>query len=184
MTAPRAGWQQQLLQFWFHKLDNKQRFARDEAVDRVIRRRFAPRLRWFGQQPSSTFLRDAQTARAAIILFDQVPRNSFRDDPRAFAFDRKARAITHGALSRGWLSALAREERQFLLMPLMHSEAIADQRESVRQFTRLGDASTRRFALAHWRMIARFGRFPHRNALLARASSPAETRAVAAGNHW
>lgn len=184
MTATRAGWQQQLLHFWFHKLDNRQRFVRDEAVDRVIRRRFALRLCFFQNRPAGAFLRDAQTARAAIILFDQVPRNSFRDDPRAFAFDRKARAITLGALSRGWLAGLGREERQFLLMPLMHSEAIADQRESVRQFTRLGDASTRRFALAHWRMIARFGRFPHRNALLGRVSSPAEARAVAAGNHW
>ena len=78
----------------------------------------------------------------------------------------------------------AKAERQFLYMPLMHSERIADERLSLRLFAALGDASTLAFARSHARMIARFGRFPHRNAVLGRRSTAAERRAVEAGNAW
>lgn len=175
---------QDLLHFWFHRMTAAQRFARNDAIDRELERRFAPLLTALAGQPIEAFLGDADTARAAILLFDQVPRNVFRDSARAFAFDTKARAITRGALRRGLDRGLPREARQFLLMPLMHSERITDQRESVVRFTALQSAFIRSFALAHYRMVARFGRFPHRNAVLGRRSSPAEARAVAAGNHW
>lgn len=184
MAAASRAWARDLLHLWFHRLRPQQRFARNDAVDRMLAQRYAPLLRALARRPEADFLRDPLTARAAILLFDQVPRNAFRDGGRAFAFDEKARAITQGALRRGWDRGLTREERQFLLMPLMHSERIADQRESVARFTRLGSAFIRRFALAHYRMVARFGRFPHRNAVLGRRSTPAERRAVAAGNHW
>ena len=72
----------------------------------------------------------------------------------------------------------------FFYMPLMHSEAIADQRRALQLFTDLGDNSIIRFARAHFRMIARFGRFPHRNGLLGRTSTAAELHAIAAGNAW
>lgn len=184
MAATVRPWAQALLHFWFHELTAAQRFARDDAVDAAIRRRFVPVLMALGRRPLAEFLRDPDTARAAILLFDQVPRNAFRGSPRAFAFDAKARGLTHGALRRGWERGLSREARQFLLMPLMHSEALPDQRESVVRFTRLGSAFIRSFALDHYRMVARFGRFPHRNAVLGRASTPAEERAVAAGHSW
>ncbi|WP_338466901.1 DUF924 family protein [Novosphingobium sp. ZN18A2] len=184
MTAATRFWARDILHFWFAKLRPQQRFARDDAVDALLRRHFAPLLPGLSHQPVSGFLSDPLTARAAILLFDQVPRNVFRDDPRAFAFDPLARAITHGAIARGFDKGLALEQRQFLYMPLMHSEHIADQRESVRRFTSLGSAYVTGFARAHYRMVARFGRFPHRNAVLGRASTPAEKRAVAAGNHW
>lgn len=184
MTAARAGWPQQLLHFWFHHLTPSQRFARDEAVDAEIVRRFVPVLLAMAGQPSARFLGNPDSARAAILLFDQVPRNAFRASPRAFAFDARAAAIARGAIRKGWLRGLSVEQRQFLLMPLMHSERIADQRESLRRFTALGSPTIRSFALAHYRMVARFGRFPHRNAVLGRRSTAAEQRAVAAGNHW
>ena len=79
---------------------------------------------------------------------------------------------------------MTRTQRQFLLLPLMHSEDIADQRRSVRYFAANGDAGRKGFARSHYRMVARFGRFPHRNAVLGRRSSPAEARAVASGNAW
>lgn len=135
-------------------------------------------------RPAAEFLKDARTAQASILLFDQVPRNVFRGSARAFAHDAKARAITRGALRRGWLTGLSRDAGQFMLMPLMHSEAIADQRDSCALFSAHGSRRNRSFALAHWRMIARFGRFPHRNAQLGRTSTPAELRALAAGNSW
>ena len=136
------------------------------------------------RQPVQRFLSGPVEARAAILLFDQVPRNAFRNSPLAFAFDTKAAAIARAAVPSGWLRGLSVEQRQFLLMPLMHSERIADQRESMRRFTALGSPAIRSFALAHYRMVARFGRFPHRNAVLGRRSTRAEQRAIAAGNHW
>lgn len=121
-------------------------------------------------------------ALAAVLLFDQVPRNIFRSDPRAFASDGLAQAITGHAIARGWDKLLGRRQRQFLLMPLMHSEDIRCQRLSLAKFTELG--SSRAYARSHYRMIARFGRFPHRNDTLGRNSTDAEKRAVASGFSW
>ncbi len=177
-------WAAELLHFWFHRLRPAQRFARDDRVDAALRRRFARDLAALRRRPAREFLGDPLTARAAILLFDQVPRNLFRQDPRAFATDPLARAITHGALRRGWARGLSKAERQFLAMPLMHSEHLADQRLSLRIYADLDDAFVLSFARSHYRMIARFGRFPHRNAVLGRAGTPAERRAVAAGNAW
>lgn len=184
MTAARQAWAADLLHFWFHKLRPPQWFARDDAVDRQLRRRFAPLLVGLSRQPLRKFLADPLTARAAVLLFDQVPRNSFRGEARAFATDHLAAAITRAALAQGWHRRLTRTQRQFLLLPLMHSEAIADQRVSVRLFAANGDGGRKGFARSHYRMVARFGRFPHRNAVLGRHSSPTEARAVASGNAW
>ena len=183
MMAQRP-WAAGLLHFWFHKLRPAQWFGRSDEVDTALRRRFGPWLRRMGRQPASRFLTDRQTARAAVLLFDQCPRNLFRNSPRAFACDPLARAIMRGVLARGWNRKLGFNERRFLLLPLMHSESRRDQREALRRFTALHDRKTRAFAVAHAAMVLRFGRFPHRNAVLGRRSTPAELRAVAAGNHW
>ena len=135
-------------------------------------------------RPAREFLTDPATALAAVLLFDQLPRNLYRGDRRAFAFDALARDIAQGALDRGWDSALSLPRRQFLAMPLMHSEAIADQRRSLAIYARLGRRYGWPFAVSHYGMIARFGRFPHRNQILGRKSTAAETRAVAAGFAW
>lgn len=184
MTAARQAWAADLLHFWFHQLRPPQWFARDDAVDAALRRRFALRLPGLSRQPIRKFLGDPLAARAAVLLFDQVPRNSFRGQTRSFATDRLAAAITRAALARGWHHRLTRNQSQFLLLPLMHSEAIADQRLSLRHFARNGDAARKGFARSHYRMIARFGRFPHRNPVLGRCSTPAEQRAVERGNAW
>jgi uncharacterized protein (DUF924 family) len=110
------------------------------------------------------------------------PRVWFTPDPRADALLR--RRFAREALRRGFDRALEPWQRQFLAMPLMHSESIADQRASLAIYNRLGAAYGRPFAVRHHRMIARFGRFPHRNGMLGRTSSAAEKRAVAAGYHW
>lgn len=180
----RRRWAAELLHHWFHDLAAPQWFGRSEAVDLNLRRRFAGELRGLAGQPARRFLTDRETARAAVLLFDQCPRNLFRDSPRAFACDHLARTICKGALAKGWDRGLDLHQRQFLLLPLMHSESRADQRLSLRRFTALGNAGLVRFARAHAHMVLRFGRFPHRNAVLGRRSSPAELRAVAAGNRW
>lgn len=184
MAAAHRPWAAELLHFWFHHLRPDQWFGRNAHVDAALRRRFGRTLARLGSRPARDFLGDPPTARAAVLLFDQLPRNLFRDDPRAFAYDRLARAIAHGALAKGWDRRMAKRERHFLYMPLMHSEAVADQRLALRLFAALGDPRVLAFCRAHARMIARFGRFPHRNAQLGRQSSAAELRAVAAGNAW
>jgi uncharacterized protein (DUF924 family) len=184
MSAAPRRWAADLLHFWFHELRPPQWFAADDTVDAALRRRFAPLLPGLSRQPLRKFLGDPLTARAAVLLFDQVPRNSFRGSARAFATDRLAAAITQRILKRGWHRRLTRTERQFLLLPLMHSEAIADQRRSVLLFAANGDAGRKGFARSHYHMVARFGRFPHRNAVLGRHSTPAEIKAVASGNAW
>ena len=184
MTAARRPWAAEILHFWFHDLRPDQLFARNDAVDAALRQRFGGDLAMLGTRPAREFLTDPLTARAAVLLFDQVPRNLFRDDARAFAFDPLARAICKGALARGWDRIAPPRERHFLYMPLMHSEAMPDQLLGLRLFTGLGDAFVLQFARDHARMIARFGRFPHRNTVLGRKSSAAEKRAVADGNAW
>jgi uncharacterized protein (DUF924 family) len=184
VALAQRRWAAELLNFWFHRLRPTQWFGRSDVVDAALRRRFGRELVMLGKRPPREFLGDPLTARAAVLLFDQVPRNTHRNSPRAFATDALARAITHGALRKGWHRKLTRPQRQFLLLPLMHSEAIADQRLSLRLFAANGDRGRRGFAYSHYRMIARFGRFPHRNAELGRRSTPPELCAVAAGSHW
>ena len=184
MAAARRAWAADLLHFWFHTLDPADWFGADSHVDHELRRRYARWLAALRPRAAREFLGDPQTARAAVLLFDQVPRNIHRGSPLAFAADPLARAIAKGALGRGWDRGLGASARQFLAMPLMHSESIADQRASLAYFRALGRPEVLAFARSHHRMIARFGRFPHRNEVLGRAATPAECRAVAAGFAW
>jgi len=184
LAAPRRRWAAELLHVWFHKLGPRVWFAPDPRADALLRRRFERELIALAGRPAHEFLTDPASALAAVLLFDQLPRNLYRKSPRAYAFDPLARAIANGALERGWDDALTLRQRQFLAMPLMHSEHIADQRRSLAVYARLGARYGWPFAVSHHRMIARFGRFPHRNAVLGRTSSPQEQRAVAAGFAW
>jgi len=184
MTVAQRPWAAELLHFWFHDLRPGQWFGRSDAVDSELDRRFSRELAALANEPGTNFLTDPLTARAAVLLFDQCPRNLHRDSALAFATDPLARTIARGAIARGWDRGLDKPARQFLYMPLMHSEAIADQRKSLQLYAALGDSFVLSFARAHYRMVARFGRFPHRNPVLGRRSSPAEERAVASGNHW
>ena len=182
MSMVARPWAAQLLHFWFHELRPSDWYRGGKRVDAAIEQRFARYWHMLHQRPASEFLESPLMATGAVLLFDQVPRNIFRDDPRAFASDGLARAITHGAISRGWDAMLGRQQRQFLYMPLMHSEDIRDQELSLAAFAALGTSLD--FARSHHRMIARFGRFPHRNSVLGRRSTAAEKRAVEAGFSW
>lgn len=182
-VAPRR-WAAELLHFWFHKLKPRDWFVGGDAVDEALHRRFARDLATLSACSAQRLLTDPLTARAAILLFDQVPRNLFRGSAEAFAYDPLARAIAYGVLAREWDLPFSGAARQFIAMPLMHSEDIADQLNSLAYFSELGPRHGWPFARDHYRMIARFGRFPHRNAVLGRKSTPAEIRAVAAGNSW
>ena len=120
---------------------------------------------------------DPLTALAAVILFDQFPRNMFRGDAEQFATDHLALAIARAAVDSGLDDQLQSKERGFLYMPFEHSESLADQKRSLQLFTALGDDYLLGFAKKHHDVIERFGRFPHRNAILGRAPRPAEVEA-------
>ena len=185
MTLAPRGWAAELLHYWFETLAETDWFGGGGQLDQELSRRFSRELAMLAGQPASRFLTDPQTALAAVVLFDQIPRNIHRGTPQAFATDSLARAITRGALRMGYDRRLpTAAQRQFLAMPLMHSEAIANQRLSLAVFCQLGVGQSFSFARQHHAMIARFGRFPHRNDVLGRVSSDAERRAVPAGFAW
>lgn len=116
----------------------------------------------------------AEGALALLILLDQFPRNLFRGSAHSYATDGKARAVARAAIARGFHREVAPELRQFFLLPFEHSESLADQDEARRLADELGDPDTRKWADIHRDIIARFGRFPHRNAALGRETTPAE----------
>lgn len=184
MAAPHRSWAANLLYLWFHRLEPADWWSGSDETDALLRRRFAFYLEALGHRPPHEFLTGPRTALASVLLFDQVPRNLYSGTPRAFAFDPLARALTYETIGRGWHTGLSRVEQQFLGMPLMHSEAIFDQRNSLAWFTRLGPRFGLEFARDHYRVIARFGRFPHRNRVLGRDCTPAEKRAIEAGFAW
>ena len=177
MTASH-DWRGEVLRFWFG-LDKRQWFAPSEEVDHRIREGFL-RL-WSEKQalPPDKFLIDPLTALAAVILFDQFPRNMFRGHADQFATDSLALAVAKGAIERGFDQELPEDERGFLYLPFEHSESLDDQRQSLLLFTALGDPLYLDYAKKHFEIIERFGRFPHRNAMLGRAPRAAE---IAAGD--
>jgi uncharacterized protein (DUF924 family) len=120
---------------------------------------------------------------AAVIVLDQFSRNLFRQDARAFAQDPAALALAEHAISREWDSGLAAREKQFLYMPLMHSEALADVERCIGLMHTAGHAAGEDFARRHATVIARFGRYPARNAALGRQSTPEEEEFLGATPH-
>jgi uncharacterized protein (DUF924 family) len=170
------GWESEVLDFWFG-LRPEQWWKADEMLDEACRERF--RSLWAERRrlPPEHFLDAPSTALAAVILFDQMPRNMFRGQAEQFATDTLALAVAKGAVERGFDDALGRQERGFLYMPFQHSEDMADQKRSLALFAALGDDYQLRYARLHHDVIARFGRFPHRNPILGRRPRPAEIEA-------
>jgi uncharacterized protein (DUF924 family) len=172
-----VSWQYDVLDFWFG-LDPKLWWRGGDAVDETSRR-FEDLYAAKRQLPPDSFLADARTALAAVILFDQLPRNMYRGHADQFMTDSLALAVAKGAIDRGYDDGMTKDEKTFLYMPFQHSEDLADQTRAMLLFTALGDDWLFGFAKKHRDIIARFGRFPHRNAMLGRAPRPDE---VAAGD--
>ena len=171
-----SDWRREVLTYWFG-LKPERWWKPDDALDKDIRERFLQLWEQKRQLPASSFLDDPLTAMAGVILFDQFPRNMFRAHADQFSTDLLALAIAKGAVDRGFDDELQPQERGFLYMPFEHSESLEDQRRSVQLFTALGDDYLLGYAKKHHDVIERFGRFPHRNAMLGRAPRPAETAA-------
>ena len=167
----------EVLKFWF-ELDHKAWFEKNDAFDEELRRRFlalyelgsAGKLASWKQAPASCL--------ALIVLLDQFARNMFRGNARAFATDPLARDAARVILDNGWDKAMTPDERMFAYLPFEHSESLADQEhclalmKEIAVYPALADLP--KWAEAHLVIIRRFGRFPHRNAALGRASTPEE----------
>jgi uncharacterized protein (DUF924 family) len=149
-------------------------YERDDAFDAVIRTRFLATYEAAAADERSDWETTAEGALALVIVLDQFPRNMFRDDPRAYAADPLARAVADRAIARGFDQQVDRGERLFFYLPFEHSEEAVDQARSVTLHRALGDADSLKWAQLHADIIARFGRFPHRNAVLGRETTPDE----------
>lgn len=167
-------WVEEVLTFWFEEVGPQRWFAADAALDAEVRRRFLLVHDRLAEQPREVLLPDARTALAAIIVFDQMPRNMFRGTARAFATDAKALDIAEAVVADGFDRGLSKDERLFCYLPFEHAEDGAAQARGVALISGLGDPDLTKWAEAHKAIIDRFGRFPHRNAALARASTPEE----------
>ena len=169
-------WTREVLDFWFSKSwDDWWRGS--PAFDAEIRERFEPLWRAERDRTPAELLGSADDALAAVILFDQFPRNMFRGHADQFSTDPLALAVAKGAIERGYDDGMASQRRGFLYMPFEHSEDRADQRQSLLLFTALGDPELLKYARLHHDVIGRFGRFPHRNAVLGRKPTAIETAA-------
>ena len=173
------SFQDSVLHFWFEEVGPDKWWRGGDAVDELCRERFRDLYEEKRQLPAPSFLTDPRTALAAIILFDQLPRNMFRGHADQFMTDSLALAIAKGAVDRGFDDGMTKDEKTFLYMPFEHSEDLHDQQRSLTLFTALGDDWLLDFAKKHFDLIERFGRFPHRNQMLGRAPRADE---IAAGD--
>jgi len=165
-------WREAGMQAWFNG---------GEGFDRECEARFLGAHLAAARRRHEDWLDDAEGALALLLLLDQIPRNVFRGSGHAFATDGLARHYADRALAAGHDTAVEPALRAFFYLPFEHSEDAADQRRSVALFSAPDMAAYKEYALAHQEVIGRFGRFPHRNRALGRASTPEEQAWLDAG---
>jgi uncharacterized protein (DUF924 family) len=156
-------------------------FRKNAAFDREITARFLVTHEAAAAGRLADWETTTQGALALLLLLDQFPRNMFRRSARAFATDPLARAVADRAIARGFDLSVAAAERTFFYLPFEHSEDLADQERSLTLSRQAGDGKADEYAESHADIIRRFGRFPHRNAVLGRASTPEEQAFLDAG---
>ena len=166
----------EIIDFWFAELEPKQWWQKDEELDSMIQTRFG---KLHDQARAGELFQWRETARgslAEVIILDQFSRNIYREKPESFACDPMAVALTQVAISKGMESELSETHRSFLYMPFIHSESPVIHIEAAKLFEALGDPNSLEFEHKHKAIIDRFGRYPHRNKILGRQSTPEEMR--------
>jgi len=173
MTKPDTPTPADVLTFW-RQAGRERWYEKDDAFDAEVRRRFLDLWRAAAAGELSSWEASGEGALALTIVLDQFPRNMFRGAATAFSSDAAARAVARRALARGVDARIDPELVQFLYLPFMHSEQLADQLRCVELFSKTPDGENLKYAEEHADIIRRFGRFPHRNRALGRATTPEE----------
>lgn len=168
MTTP-----EEVVRFW-QEAGPERWFTRDDAFDETCRDHFLSSHERAAAGDLDGWAEGPEGALALLILLDQLPRNMFRGDPRTWATDAAALRVADQAIARGFDRTVAPDTRRFFYLPHMHAEELVTQDRSLDLNEALGDAEITRFAHHHRDVIARFGRFPHRNAVLDRESTAEE----------
>jgi len=179
MTAPRTDTKDEpvgppeVLAFWRAAGPDKW-FEKDPAFDAEVAARFSGLWRTAAEGALAPWEESPEGALALVIVLDQFPRNMFRGEARTYATDAAARGVADRALARSFDQQVAQPERQFFYLPFEHSETLAEQERGVALNRASGDADALKWAELHADIIRRFGRFPHRNVVLGRATTPEE----------
>ncbi|RIK97795.1 MAG: DUF924 domain-containing protein [Proteobacteria bacterium] len=163
----------EIIAFW-REAGPAQWYAKDDGFDAELRRRFLGVWEAARDGRLASWEDSDEGALALILVLDQFSRNMFRNDARAFSADEQARAVAGRAIAKGVDQRIEPALRAFMYLPFEHSEEMADQERSVALFRAMGDAESLKWADLHLDIIKRFGRFPHRNAVLGRATTPEE----------
>ncbi|GAA4650254.1 DUF924 family protein [Kistimonas scapharcae] len=163
-----------IITFWFEEIAPRQWFVKDSDFDEQIRQRFSDVHQAATRCELSPWRETPEGRLAEVIILDQFSRNLYRDTPQAFASDSLALALAQEAVRNGDDKALTPHQKAFLYMPWMHSESTVIHHEAVALFSQPGLEDNYQFELRHKAIIDRFGRYPHRNALLDRQSTPEE----------
>jgi uncharacterized protein (DUF924 family) len=156
-------------------------WEKDDQFDRLVRSTFLPLHEAAARGELAAWENASEGALALVILLDQFPRNMFRGSPHAFATDPLAQVVAERAIARGFDAATDQQMRMFLYMPFMHSEILHHQDRCVELMAAMADDGLGKFATVHRDIIAKFGRFPHRNSALGRATTAAEQDFLDAG---
>ena len=170
---------QAVLGFWFDELDAKQHFAKDDALDALIKDHFITTLQAAMRGELAHWRTTPEGRLAEIIVLDQFSRNVWRDTPQAFSQDPQALTLAQELAASDHWTALAAGQRAFAWLPFMHSESLLVHRQAEALFDQPGLENTRSFERGHRAILERFGRYPHRNAALARISTEEETAFLA-----
>ncbi|HML12009.1 MAG TPA: DUF924 family protein [Xanthobacteraceae bacterium] len=170
----------EVLAFWRAAGPDKW-FEQNDAFDSEIRDRFLDTYGAAAAGGLAAWEADAEGALALTIVLDQFPRNMFRGDARAYAADPLAHAVADRAIARGFDRRYAPPERRFFYLPFMHAENLPDQERCIALCRAAGDEEGVKYAEIHADIIRRFGRFPHRNRVLGRATTPQEQAFLDAG---
>jgi uncharacterized protein (DUF924 family) len=178
MTEPT-----ELIRFW-RDAGYARWFASDPEFDAVCQTRFLDAHLAAARRQLDGWSGTAEGALALVLLLDQIPRNVYRETAHAFATDPLARQFAREAIASGFDLAGPQDLRGFFYLPFQHSEDLADQARAVALYTAMGDETMLPYARRHHDVIARFGRFPHRNAVLGRISTPEEQAWLKAGGGW
>jgi uncharacterized protein (DUF924 family) len=166
---------QDILNFWFSARVKPLWFKKSSEFDQEIKQRFHNICQQAATGSLNSWRNQPNDTLALVLILDQFARNMFRNTPQAFATDPQAIELTKYALDHNYQQKLSLDQQAFLYMPLMHSEKREDQADCVQLFSQLEPNNYLEFALKHQEIIDRFGRFPHRNQILNRKSTPEET---------